>query len=639
MTKQSPPPAEPDVAASPPRAQSDANGPADRAEAVVAPRAPTGPNFGRRLGWLIARLGRRLAGEAEISPGEFERLKADSERHRIEAQAMLASSAEKSRFVALASHELRTPLNGILGLADLLGRTPLDPEQANYVNAIRSSGAALAMLVDDILDVGRVEAGKLEPRPAPVELESLIEEVVELLAPRAQAKGLELAAHVGAQVPRVILADARLLARILLNLAGNAIKFTETGGVAVEVAAQAAGEGAVAITLRVRDTGIGIAAADLARIFGEYEQIEGAAQTAAGTGLGLAISRAIARAIGGEIAVDSQRGVGSVFRFKAIFPLAGADAARSESRLPLACRRVLILSGGQVEPPLLMRRLYDLGATVDLAPDAEAAAAALGSGQHFDVVMVDHHRDRPASLTALRGPARGAAELPPAVVMIAPGDRDELPGLRKAGFAAHLVKPIRTASLTKIVRALAATGALPEPTTDTAVAGASAPFAAAASPERSPEQAGTPQSLLPLDVLLADDHEINALLGRSLLASLGHKVTRAANGLEAVQLAAGRIRAGQPFDVVMMDLHMPLVDGFAAIAAIREREEGGGKSLIIALSADTTEAAERLALARGADIVLTKPIDSPRLARILTERQLGAASGSTSRREIRRTAD
>ncbi|MDR3376250.1 MAG: ATP-binding protein [Ancalomicrobiaceae bacterium] len=562
------------------------------------------------LGRLLARLGRRLAGETDVPAGEIDRL-------RAEAAATLAASAEKSRFVALASHELRTPLNGILGLSELLGRTALTPEQANYVNGIASSGAALLTLVDDLLDVGRVEAGKLDSRPAPVDLESLIEEVVELLAPRAQAKGLELAAHVGAQVPRTIVADARLLARILLNLTGNAIKFTQSGGVAVEVTAQRMGNGTATITLKVRDTGIGIAAADLARIFGEYEQVVAGQPdpiaTSTGTGLGLAISRSIARAIGGDITVDSEQGLGSTFRFKAVFPV--ADTADSASpRLPLAGCRVLVVSDGQVEPPLLMRRLYDLGATVDLAPDSEAAGAALAVGQRFDVMMIDHRRDHPATSVALLGATDGPTALPPAVVMLAPGERDDLPGLRKAGFAAHLVKPIRTASLTKILGALVATGGLSKQAIEP-VGATDAP------PASDPVSALSLDRTTALDILLADDHDINALLGRSQLASLGHAVTRASNGLEAVQLATGRMRAGRPFDVIMMDLHMPLLDGFAAIAAIRQREEGGHRSLILALSADTTETAERLALARGADGVLVKPVDSASLARLLTQYQ------------------
>ncbi|NLH80228.1 MAG: hypothetical protein GX458_05210, partial [Phyllobacteriaceae bacterium] len=344
----------------------------------------------------------------------------------------------REHFLALAAHEIRTPLTGILGLADLLGETALSSEQTAYVRALRGSGEGLLRLVDGYLDLSRLEAGAVEAKPVPTEIETVVEEVVELLAPPCQGKGLEIAGHVAPGLPRRVSVDPLLLRQVLINLAGNAVKFTEVGGVAIEVDRDGDGD---RIRFRVRDTGVGIAPEEASRIFDAWERVEteGLAQ---GTGLGLAIARGIVERMGGEISLSSRLGAGSTFAFSLDLPVIEPAAAAER---PLAGRRIAILSNAAVEPPLLVRRLHALGAEAWLA----GGVAALAEADGFDVVLIDAEgeADPAARLDELRAAGRRAA----AVVMIAPARRAELPALRAAGFAAHLIRPVRSASLARVI--------------------------------------------------------------------------------------------------------------------------------------------------------------------------------------------
>lgn len=496
------------------------------------------------------------------------------------------SDAEaRGRFLTHAAHELRTPLTGILGLADLLAETTLSAEQTSYVRALRGSGSALLRLVDGYLDLSRLEAGHVEPTPVATSLEAVVEDVVELLAPSCQAKGLEIAGHVAPALGGTVAVDPLLLRQVLINLAGNAVKFTETGGVAVEVErATAAGE--TAVTFRVRDTGVGIAPEAVSRIFDAWERVEDEPSArAGGTGLGLAIARGIVERMGGRIEVTSRPGEGSIFAFRLDLPVVAP--APTPAR-PLRGRRIAVVSTAGIEPPLLVRRLHALGAEAWLV----RAVAELSSSESFDAVLIDRFGETEAiaDLAAVR--TRGIAA--PAVVLIPPGARAELPALRDAGFAAHLVRPVRPASLARVV-ALATGGA-------TETAGAS------------PARAVFPAA----DVLLVDDNEINALLGRAALEHAGHRVVVEHDGEAGLAAIEAARAAGRPFAAVLMDLHMPGLDGFAAIRALRAAEPTAGpRARVIALTADTTETAAIAATAAGADATMVKPIDRDRLDRLL----------------------
>lgn len=510
---------------------------------------------------------------------------------------------ERALFLAMASHEIRTPLVGILGMADLLAATSLSPEQTAYLRAVRTSGLSLLDLVDGYLEMTRQDAGRGTLTPAPTSLEAIVEDVVELLAPPSEAKGLELASCVAPGLPARVMVDPVLLRQVLTNLAGNAVKYTEHGGVAIEVE-----RGRDGIAFRVRDTGIGIDPADAERIFREFERIEHEGHDApAGTGLGLAIASSIVARMGGEIRLESSPGIGSTFSFELVLPAIGAAQPAAS---PLAGLRVALLSDGEVEPPLLLRRLHALGAEALLVPSPEA----LIDQPSLDVVLIDHRPgfDAGAVLVRLRDLA---IVQPQAVVLIAPTRRADLPRLRAEGFAGHLVKPVRAASLARVVAALAeappvddlaATLLEIEDSRETSASGSAALGAA-------------------LPVLLVDDNEINALLGRAVLEHLGHEVTHAADGVTALEAMAEARAAGRSFAAVLMDLHMPGLDGFSTIRALRAAEPAvGPRALVIAVTADATPAAAERARASGADAIMVKPIDRARLAELMVRARTGA---------------
>ncbi len=502
----------------------------------------------------------------------------------------------QSQSVALTSHELRTPLNGIIGLTELLDGTPLRAEQRSYLDAIATSARALLTLVDDLLDEGKIAAGHWRVDPKPVAIEALVEEVVELLAPRAQAKGLELAAHVARHVPDTVSIDPNLLMRILMNLIGNAIKFTQRGGIAIDVSVGRVQPQGIELLMSVSDTGIGISPDDQTRVFAAYQQA-GHPSTGGGTGLGLAIARTIADALGGTLSLTSEPDSGSTFCFKVQVPRTGAE---TEIVRPFNGRQILLVSDRLVEPGLLMRRLFDLGASVELARDLIDGRARLGAGARFDAILVDY--DQKLSAEDLLTVAE--ANHPPIAVMIAPADRIGLEKLRAYGVETYLVKPIRTTSLVKVLATLM-DGETLSVSADEAVA---RPSAKPREPHRPTEG---------LRILLADDNDINVLLARGQLQAFG-SLDIARNGAEAVALAMHA--SPTPYDVIIMDLHMPVMDGFTAIAAIRQGElTSGHRSYIVALTADVTQQSAAMAMAAGADATLTKPIDQARLGRLMLE--------------------
>ncbi|PTM39982.1 ATP-binding protein [Bosea sp. 124] len=552
---------------------------------------------------VLQRVGRditaRIAGEQEL----------------VEARARAEGANEaKSRFLATVSHEFRTPLNGILGMADLLGDTGLDPEQATYVRALRTSGEALLGLVDDILDFAKVEAGKLELANERFDLGLLVETVSELMAPRAQAKGIELAAHLAPGLPTHLVGDRDRLRQILLNLVGNAIKFTDDGGVGIRI-----GRDAGLIAIEVADTGPGIPEDRRQAIFEEFEQADNsAARRHEGTGLGLAIVRRLAVLMGGSVGVEARQGGGSLFRVSLPLPVAVEAAVPA---LPDWCsKHVLVVSDAPFGPGFLRETIAAAGGIATLAADAEEAMARLRGGVSYDAALVDQAIGRDAAI-ALAGEIR-AAGLVDCLIMLSPLERRQFGSPREAGFTGFLVKPVRARSLYERLS--------PRPAPVAPVVEASSVHPQRASRQR-------------LSVLVAEDNEINALLATRTLERFNCAPVWARDGREALAaIEAGLNGAGPSFDLVLLDIRMPELDGLAVARAVRtmERDRVGPDQVplpLVAVSANVAEGDRAAALAAGMNDCLAKPLDRAALQRWLDRVALPGAFRLNAPSPLRRS--
>ena len=513
-----------------------------------------------------------------------------------------AANHAKSRFLATVSHEIRTPLNGILGMTHLLAQTQTTPEQASYLKTASESGMALLSLIEDLLDVTSIEAGRLHLRHEEGNLEDLVNGVCELMASRAHEKGIEIAVHVAPEAPRMITSDIGRLRQVLFNLVGNAIKFTETGGVLIEVTREDK-----QLAFIVSDTGPGLKEADQARIFGEFERANnGPTRKHGGAGLGLSISARIVEALGGEIGVTSTPGQGSTFRFTGPVRELAVPEGGAPVRGPLADRAVLVIAPRGPVSTALLWTVRDLGGIAESADDAESMIAALTRLYRSGVGLSDIIVDRRIAERADTLLATAPTELPAGIertLVIAPEDSRDLESLAGHGANAWLVRPVRRASLINVL-----TRRDDREDRDR--------LHSKPRPVMLERSSDNPT----LDILLAEDDPVNALVVRTNLARQGHRVTVVVNGRELVAQAMERPGGVAGYDLVITDLSMPELDGRSAIQKIRAEEAAGqlARLPIIVLTADGQASTRDDLLAAGADGHAEKPVDPEWLLQLVT---------------------
>lgn len=491
----------------------------------------------------------------------------------------MASLFSRASGLATLSYEIRTPLNGVLGMANLLAETSLDETQRAYLNALRTSGEHLLGLVNDVLDLAKLESGRIDLQLRPLALEDLFQGVTELLSTRAHEAGLDIAWALDRDAP-TILADAGRLKQVLFNLAGNAVKMTAArgcgGGVLISGRVRPIGDHRVRLRLSVRDTGPGVPDNVADRLFEEFYQAEEGA-AAGGAGLGLAIVRRIAAAMNAEVGVLNHRTHeasywGAEFWLEAEFEIAEPGSTVGYGRRgPLSGRTVAVISASPVVREAALAQIRASGARAVLASGFEALDPC------YDAVLVDPGARAPSR--AVR-PPKGVA----AFVLLTAEGRDQIEPYKQAGYEGYLIKPLRRASI--IARLHAALGVTPDPET--------------LSPLREDERGGRPDATSGLRILLAEDNAVNALLAKALLKRLGCVVTHAETGDRALAAASS-----EPFDLILMDVRMPGMDGMEVTRRLRAQ---GLTVPIIAATANAFADDRAACLAVGMDEFLTKPI-------------------------------
>ncbi|QIG44851.1 response regulator [Nocardioides anomalus] len=500
--------------------------------------------------------------------------------------AALEASRAKSQFLATMSHEIRTPMNGVIGLNELLLATDLSVRQRQYAEGVRGAGHGLLGVINEILDFSKIEAGHLELEEVDFDLGELVEGVAELVAESSRSKDLELLAYCSPDLPAALRGDPARIRQVLLNLAGNAVKFTAAGEVVVRAwLDERLDDGHLVVRFEVSDTGIGLDPTDADRLFDAFSQADSSTtRRFGGTGLGLAISRELVEAMGGRIGVDSALGEGSVFWFT--LPLAEAadpDAATAAATsVALAGRRALVVDDNATNRLILHDQLQHWGLDVDVADGAQAGLdrfrGAVREGRPYDLGVLDLCMPGMDGLELARRIAAEPALAPTRLVLMTSGT--QVSEAEACDVAVALQKPVLMSRLRAVLEEVGPTGVTPPA-------------------EPRPE----PPAALSRRVLVVDDGEVNQLVAAGILQHLGYAADAAHDGEQAVRLVAERT-----YDAVLMDVQMPVLDGYAATRRIRELEGATRRTPVIAMTASASTEERERCLAAGMDDYLTKPI-------------------------------